>query len=178
LLGDFLGEVMSIKTTLWLLVFCIGSRLIPHLPNASPLSAMALLVGAHYRFREGVAIIFIGTFLSDIALAGLYGYPIIGTWSLFTYSGLLFFIIAGHYANYLTKMLVLLLSSTLGFWLWTNIGVWLFSTMYTKDISGLLACFTAAIPFLQTAIMANGLWLIALVLGLAKYQQCALREQV
>jgi len=39
--------------------------------------------------------------------------------------------------------------STLFFFLWTNFGVWLLSTMYPKTISGLLLCYVRALPFLR-----------------------------
>ena len=41
------------------------------------------------------------------------------------------------------------------FFLISNFGVWIGSGMYSKNLIGLLACYTAGIPFLQNTIISN-----------------------
>jgi len=37
----------------------------------------------------------------------------------------------------------------------TNFGVWAFSSMYPKTVLGLLACYSAAIPFFHNTVIAT-----------------------
>jgi hypothetical protein len=41
------------------------------------------------------------------------------------------------------------------FFLISNFGVWTSGTMYTKDFSGLLTCYTMAIPFFKNSLMSD-----------------------
>ena len=49
------------------------------------------------------------------------------------------------------------LTSNLFFYFWTNFGVWLFDSwgMYSKDLSGLLSCYTMGLPFLKNQIIST-----------------------
>ncbi len=47
-----------------------------------------------------------------------------------------------------------LLSSTL-FFLGSNLAVWYGSAFYTQDLTGLMACYTMAIPFFQNTILGD-----------------------
>ena len=44
------------------------------------------------------------------------------------------------------------LFSSLLFFVTTNFGVWAFEPLYPKTLTGLLACYTAAIPFFQNTL--------------------------
>jgi hypothetical protein len=50
------------------------------------------------------------------------------------------------------------------FFFFSNLGVWAGSSLYTKDLSGLLSCFTAALPF-WTNEMAGSLFYSLLLFG-------------
>ena len=41
------------------------------------------------------------------------------------------------------------------FFLLTNFSVWLFTPWYSKDISGLLYCYTLALPFFRNTLAGN-----------------------
>ncbi len=41
------------------------------------------------------------------------------------------------------------------FFIITNFGVWLTGTLYTKDLTGLVACYTAAVPFFRNTIAGD-----------------------
>lgn len=45
--------------------------------------------------------------------------------------------------------------STLFFFVWTNLGVWLIGDMYVKDISGLIHSYINGIPFLLNQLLGN-----------------------
>jgi len=55
-------------------------------------------------------------------------------------------------------------SASVIFFALTNFGVWLLSGMYSHDVTGLLACYTAAIPFLQNSL-AGALFYSAVLFG-------------
>jgi uncharacterized membrane protein YcgQ (UPF0703/DUF1980 family) len=52
----------------------------------------------------------------------------------------------------------LALSSSLFFFATTNFAVWMFSGMYTHDLTGLVQCYVAALPFLQNTIIGDMFW--------------------
>jgi hypothetical protein len=47
----------------------------------------------------------------------------------------------------------------------TNLGVWAFSGMYPLTFDGLMACYVAALPFLQHTVVGDLLWAVALFGG-------------
>ncbi len=55
-------------------------------------------------------------------------------------------------------------ASSVSFFLLTNLGMWLFSGIYPRDVAGLEACFVAAIPFFQNTL-AGDLFYAALLFG-------------
>jgi hypothetical protein len=65
------------------------------------------------------------------------------------------------------------ISASVLFFLITNFGVWAGTQMYSKDLSGLLACYTAALPFFRNTLAGDvfytgiffGLYEIARSLG-------------
>lgn len=46
-------------------------------------------------------------------------------------------------------------ASSLLFFVLSNLAVWLNSTTYAKDLSGLATCFTMAIPFFNTELLGT-----------------------
>jgi len=155
------------------LVICgVLSRTVFHLgANVEFITAISLLSG--YLFRKSklaLAIPLLIMILSD---------SIIGNTAIFifTWSGFLFPMLMGRLlggkklAAKLGDPLKLMLGaeaagvvSTLFFFLWTNFGSWLSMNMYSKDLSGLLACYINGLPFLRPQLGAN-LILVPLIAG-------------
>jgi hypothetical protein len=151
-------------------LFICGARLIPHLANFSPMICVALFAGSLFDKRVAYPVVLLGMLVSDLLLAYVWHYPVLGSWSLFTYTGLMAIVFAGsqltNLQNKFTTGLVAVLGSNLGFWVWTNLGVWAFSGMYGLHVAGLTACFAAAIPFLQHSMMSAVAWYLIFVAGL------------
>lgn len=146
-----------------LIISCgIFSRLIPHLPNFSPEIVFALYLGMkNDRPLIGFATIFLMAIASDILLSISHPWPAFGNWTLFTYSGLLIIGWVGAMQKsscYGMKFMLSALGATLGYWIWTNLGAWLMSTMYPHTLPGFITCYTLALPFLSTAIAASIAW--------------------
>lgn len=152
----------SVFIALGLIAFVVVCRLVPHLANFSPMVCLSLFLGRHLDKRLAAATIVFSMLVTDILLGMIYGYPLFGNWMWFTYSALLAILVLGlvtaKFSIKLHVSVIALLASTLGFWVWTNFGVWLLSSTYTHNFVGLAACYVAAIPFLQTSLMGMCVW--------------------
>lgn len=153
-------KMQKIFPVLWI-AFAVLSRLIPHPANVSPMTSLCLFSGSRFSKKTSFLLAFISLVLSDMVLSQFLGYPIFGRWSLFTYTG--FFAIV-YFGRFLTaspkagKTIVFLLSSSLGFWLWTNFGTWFAEGLYPRTTAGLFQCYLAAIPFLKNALIGDLVW--------------------
>ncbi|MCK4608559.1 MAG: hypothetical protein KAT71_03680 [Gammaproteobacteria bacterium] len=149
---------------IYMLIVVLG-RLIPHPPNVTPLTSLSLFAGAKLSRLQAVIIMLLSLIISDIGLSYLYGYPVFGYWSLFSYSGFLAMVLIGNRLakDYALKRLIsYVIVSSFGFWLWTNFGAWLFMPIYTKNIPGLFSCYVAALPFLRNAVLGDLGWMVVI----------------
>ncbi len=149
------------KDIFFSIIFVIAivlTRTISHL-GANIEFVTAFAIGSTLVFKQknlSILIVMLGLIISDLII----GNTII---FLFTWSGFLAPIaLARLMSRYnfkfieklgLTQMLAI--GSTLIFFLWTNLGVVLTTTMYTKDLGGLLASYINGLPFLRTQLVAN-----------------------
>jgi hypothetical protein len=151
----------------WIIIGTLG-RLIPHPANVTPMAALALFSGSKLSKKMALLTIAITMLASDALLAYLNHYPVFSFWSLFTYSGFLGITLLGIKLNQhssQTKILSFVLAASLGFWLWTNFGVWLTSGLYAKNIIGITTCYIAALPFLRNELLGSLAWQIIIFGG-------------
>ena len=154
----------------WVAVGAIA-RVIPHLPNFTPNASLALFGSAKLGWKSGWIITFLSLILSDILLAKIHGHAIFGLWTIFTFSGFFFLSLAGKWLGSEAKAgltLVFILGGSLGYWLWTNFGVWLADGMYARTFAGLVECYLAALPFLRNALLGDLVWGLAFFYSYAK----------
>jgi len=141
-------------------------RIIPHIANCVPVFALLTIISSSGKLsKKTITILTLGTILvSDLLLSIMHGYPILGSYSLFTYSG---FILVILLSLTVTKNQALLLVNTIavtaGYWLWTNFGVWLVDGVYSLDLNGLSLCYTMALPFLKYSAIANVLGILLFI---------------
>lgn len=120
-------------------------RLFPHIPNVTPITAMALFSGVYFSNRNYAFMIpLMAMFLSDIFL----GFSWI---TLFVYGSFILVSYIG-FASKKIKFTTILLSS-ITFFVITNFGVWLIG--YPKTLDGLLQCYTLAIPFFRNSLIGD-----------------------
>lgn len=155
---------LSMPTKLLSIVSLVGvgivGRLIPHIPNATPITAVTL-TASKYVGRLSAILIPIITMLITDAIIGFYDWRIlIGVYASFMLISILG-IIARKYPKILPTSFVLL-SASLFFFLVTNFSVWLFSPWYEKSISGLLYCYTLGLPFLRNMLLGDISYALAL----------------
>ncbi len=164
---------------LWV-VFGVLGRLLPHPPNVTPLTSIALFGGSQLSRRSAFLVTMLTLLLSDALLALATGHAVFGLWSIFTYSGFAAIVLAGMWLRLQPtagRTLGFLGASSLGFWLWTNFGVWATNDhqLYPRTLEGLGACYIAALPFLGNALVGDLCWGLAMFLSFAALRKISPR---
>ena len=131
-------------------------RYIPHLPNFTPVLAMTFY-GTIIFGRSSLIYILLAYAISDLFIG--FHNQLIWTW------GSLFLIgfIGPYFKNLFGRFTGVFLSSLIFFML-TNLGVFL-SGYYGFGFQSLLLCYTLAIPFFQSSILADLFFSSVLIFG-------------
>ena len=154
-------------------------RLIPfNLFNFTPIAAMALIGGMYINKKAlAFAIPVVALFASDLILNNTVnrvffdkaGFILYDSYMLWTYSAFLLTVVLGiwlYRKSVGTKILGgTLIASTL-FFLLSNIGVFISSGLYPRNMGGLSACFIAAIPFFKYTLIGNLVFITTMVGGI------------
>lgn len=141
---------------IFLLLIVIISRLIPHVANFVPVFVLCAWLISHYKKSHAIILFFGMLFVSDVLLYFLKGYGLLSSWVLINYLSyaLLFMMPQSKFENTLNGAIVY----PIAFWFVSNLLVWFSLSYYQHSVTGLLACFMLALPFLKTSIFANSLW--------------------
>jgi hypothetical protein len=141
------------------------SRIIPHIPNFSPLGAIGLF-GAAYFVKKWQAFLIpiAATWLSDLFINNvIYAqyYPQF-TWFYegfyWQYGSYLLITLAGIFILKKInpqRVIAGALTSTAIFFLVSNFGCWIGNTSYAQDLGGLMTCYVAGIPFLKGTLLGD-----------------------
>ena len=137
------------------MIIAVLFRLVPHLPNFTPVTAIALFGGLYFSNKTlaYVAPLFI-MLLSDLFL----GFHSI---SIVVYAAFLFVSFIGTQSKNPSVFAILL--SSISFFVITNFGVWLIS--YPKSWVGLVECYTLAIPFFRNSLLGDFFYSGVMILG-------------
>ena len=120
-----------------IIILAILSRLIPHPPNFTPVTAVALFSIINFKNKYiAISTPIICLFVSDLILG-------ISLINLFVYFSFILISGIGYLFGKINLKSILL--SSLIFFFVTNFGVWLIG--YPKTLEGFIACYIAAIPF-------------------------------
>jgi len=144
-----------------LILLAALSRLLPHPPNFAPVAAMALFGGAYFGSRIwAFAAPIIAMIISDMLLVVMGLSPsVIHATTPHVYIAMTLTVGLGlllRNRKGLVRTTGLALASSVLFFLITNFGVWHTAPdFYTQDLSGLMACYTAAIPFFQYSVLGD-----------------------
>lgn len=152
---------------------CVIFRVIPHPPNLAPVGATAVFAGRTMPARAALLLVFVAMAVGDVALARVHGYPAFSFVTPFVYAGFGVQALLGRLLRARRGgALVAAAGGALGFFVLSNLGVWLASGMYARSVDGLVACYGAALPFLGRSLVGDALWTAALSLA---YQAAARR---
>jgi hypothetical protein len=135
-----------------LILVAAFTRLIPHPPNFTAIGAMALFGGAYFdRKYLAFAIPLTAMFLSDIIIGfhpGMYA----------VYLSFILIVVIGMTLKDRKKIgniFLAAVSASVLFFIITNFAQWLSYPLYSKDITGLIACYVAAIPFFHYTLLGD-----------------------
>jgi len=163
------------------------TRVVPHPWNFSPVEAIALFGGAYFASRAlAIAVPLAAMLVADAVLAGMHGgayatyFGSASFWLVYAciaLSSVLGFGLRGKVNG--VRVLGYSLAGSVLFFLVTNFGAWIGSSMYPQNAAGLLAAYIAGIPFFQGTLMGT-LFFSALLFGgfsLLRRRVPALRAQ-
>jgi hypothetical protein len=144
------------------------SRLIPHPPNMTSLTAVALFGGAYFSDRRLAFLVPLAAlFLSDLVL-GFYGHMEV------VYSSFALIVCIGLWLGKdrsVLRIAVAALTSSVLFFVLTNFGVWAFGSLYPRTLDGLVTCYVAAIPFFRNTFQGDMLYTFILFGGFAMLER-------
>jgi|APEBP8051072266_1049373.scaffolds.fasta_scaffold01116_2 hypothetical protein len=148
-----------------MIVMAAGMRLIPHWPNFTPIAAMALFGGAYLNDKRLAYVVpFAAMLLSDLVI-GMHD----TMWAV--YLGFAMIVSMGFFLrknNSVLKTAGVALGSSILFFVVTNFAMWASGTYYTMDLTGLIQCYVAAIPFFGYSA-AGDLFYTGLMFGVFEY---------
>jgi Family of unknown function (DUF6580) len=139
----------------------ILTRFVPHLPNFSPLAAVALFAGLYSKKKYTVLALIALYALTDLIL-GMHNTV------LFTWGSIALIYFFGTYLRKnksIGRTFSYTIFSAITFFIVTNFGVWLMG-WYPRTAGGLGQCFINALPFFRMSLISN------LVYGAAFYSVC------
>ncbi len=135
-----------------LILLGVFSRLLPHMPNFSPVVGIALFSGVYLKKGQALTVPFFLYVLSDILL-GMHD-AVLFTWSsilLISYLGMRL-----KQTKTASRVISYAVLSSVLFFLITNFGVWLL--WYPRSFEGFVECFTLAVPFFRISVLADLLY--------------------
>jgi hypothetical protein len=147
-------------------------RLIPHVPNFSPLYSISVFssilpIELDNKFNKLLKYIsflipLIILFITDLIL-GFYKGIVFNYLAFLSYSIFSYFIF-NKYSKLSKTILGLVLSvgSSIYFFIISNFGVWLLTNMYSKDLAGFILCYINALPFLKNSIISSIIFSISI----------------
>ena len=150
----------ALRTDLVMTAFLVGldvaARLLPHAPDFTPIAATGLFAASLLRVRGLAVLVPITGMMTADAVLGCYDLRIMAA----VYATLTLPAGAAFLSSRLRARLtvLILLSSSLPFFLITNFAVWAFSPLYAANAAGLVKCYVAALPFLRNMVAGDLFW--------------------
>ena len=153
-----------ITALLLAIVAAAALRLVPHPPNFSPIDAMALFSGAYLGRRWFAFVAPLGALLlSDLVLGFYHGMATV-------YATVALVVVIGWWLSPRRtpfRVGAAAVASSVVFFVITNFGMWLVSGIDPVTYAGLVACYTAAIPFFQNTFAGDLFYSVLLFGGFA-----------
>jgi len=137
-----------------IIILAIISRLIPHLPNAGAITALAIFSAAYLPTKRAIAIPLAARFISDLII-GFFSWPLMIAVYTSHLSGIFFglWIKKTNNSNRWLKILFSGLGSALVFFLITNFA-WLYPE-YQHNLAGIMQSYVNALPFLRGTLVGD-----------------------
>lgn len=147
------GEFLKIAISLALVFIGISLRLLPHVPNFTPVGAIALFGGVYLSKKIAFVLPMLVMIITDIFI-GFYQINLM----IFVYGSFLLCVTLGIWLKKHKKWQTTLASAILAaliFFLVTNFAVWALTPWYPKTIAGISQCYLMALPFFRNTLLGN-----------------------
>lgn len=136
-----------------MIMLAAAMRLLPHLPNFTPIAAMALFGGAYFAKKQWAFLIpMAALFLSDLII-GFHS----TMWAVYVSFALVVGI--GMFLQRkisVRNVILAAISSSVLFFVISNFGVWISGFCgYPMTFAGLMTCYEMAIPFFRNEILGT-----------------------
>ena len=137
-----------------------AARLVPHPWNFTPIGAMALFGGAQFADRRLSLVVPFAAMLCSDAIIGF------SSGSPFVYLAFAMIVCLGFFLRSnrtLARTAMATLASSVLFYLVTNFHEWaMASSSYAGDLSGLVTCYVAALPFFGNTVLGDAFFVTVL----------------
>lgn len=154
------------------IIFGVLLRLLPHIPNFTPIAAIALFGGTYLSRRTALFVPLLIMAISDLFL-GLHPLMLF-TWGSFLLTGIIGLWLKNH--KTVPNTLGAAISSSLLFFIVTNFGVWaLPNSWYPHTWQGLINCYIMAIPFFKNTLLGD-LFYVGVLFGLYELAQVVVKK--
>lgn len=146
-------EAMNLKlVAIFIVIFGVAFRLLPHNPNVVPIGALCLFGGVYLPKRFAFLPI-VALFISDFFI-GFYGIDMIYVYGSFALIALI-----GLWLRLHKKPVIIIgtsIFSSVLFFLITNFGVWAPpNNWYPHNLDGLMKSYTMALPFFRNSLTGD-----------------------
>lgn len=164
-----MGVHRRMRLIIFFIIAAVLLRLLPHIPNFAPITAIALFGGAYLSKRTALFLPLLIMIVSDYLLLyfsnNTFNFErLISPLALFhktTFFVYFSFLISSLVGIYFAKRKTFLnigfasIIASLQFFIITNFGVWAATTMYPKAAQGLLQSYIMAIPFFRATLLGD-----------------------
>ena len=157
---NFSKYTPSIAIFVSLVALIVAGRYFPHLANFTPVAAAGLFAGYIFRSRVlALSVPLLGMLLSDVLFAGSYNMGVM----VIVYLAIATPALAGNWLRkpsnsnlkQAAKVMIGAGGGAILFFLSTNFADYMFSGMYAHNFTGLIACYTAAVPFFKWTLLGD-----------------------
>jgi hypothetical protein len=167
------------------------ARLIPHMPNFTPVESLTIFGAAylskkHWALILSVFLIYVSDFIINNTIARSFFPDVEGiVWfsSYMIYNFVAMALIVLVSSKIITKVNIknvgvsVLLASII-FFIITNFGSWAGDkSVYSNDMSGLMASFTAGLPFFRNSLLSNVVFTTVIFGSFEMYTSIAARQK-
>ena len=145
------------------------SRLIPHPPNFTPILAISVFAGIKFKDNLFSYLVPVSAMFVSDAVIGFHDGMII------IYLAIVLSAVIARKFNTINGSVLI---SCLLFFLITNFQVWMMSSSYSKSLSGILDCYTLAIPFFCMTLLSTFFFSYVLFYGYSFLSKTKICEKI
>lgn len=140
-----------------IILIAAALRIAPHPWNFTPVGAMALFSGAIIKDRRlAFAFPLLALFAGDI-FVGFYKLSVM----FLVYASFLLSVLIGRWVQNhrsLSRISAAILVGSIHFFLVTNLAIWALGNSYPRTLTGLIACYTAGVPFFWNTLAGDAFY--------------------